>query len=349
MIDKELFEKMFVSVFKPKSDEKIVLFYDVPTESIEDSSKWKERRELVDEWLRLCSGFSDIYGFSVEKMFFDSTGVIDGQIDDGVLELIKNYNIIIAMTEFSITSSLVLLVKKFQKSMRCASMPLVEKRMMNSVLMMDYSEVKRYAHTIKNYLDEANSAKINFSTGDSLFLDLRHRHANADDGDCGYPGACINLPSGEGFIAPYEANDVEKLRFGVSKTAGILPFYFYDEFVKCVVKNNRINEIICKNKVKKELSDFFDGFSNRRNIAELGIGCNPNAQVTGNFIEDEKAGIHIAYGMSRHLGGKINSDIHNDIVYAKNCPVYAKSVVLFYEDKSLEIVKNGDLLYKALL
>jgi len=48
---------------------------------------------------------------------------------------------------------------------------------------------------------------------------------------------------------------------------------------------------------------FFAENDTRRNIAELGIGCNPKAVITGNILEDEKVGLHIAYGMSSHLGG----------------------------------------------
>ena len=55
---------------------------------------------------------------------------------------------------------------------------------------------------------------------------------------------------------------------------------------------------------------FFNENKSRRNIAELGIGCNPWAVVTGNSLEDEKVGLHIAYELSSHLGGKIKSDMH---------------------------------------
>jgi len=51
--------------------------------------------------------------------------------------------------------------------------------------------------------------------------------------------------------------------------------------------------------------------------------------VTGNVLEDEKAGFHWAYGRSDHLGGRVGvrsfrkpeNVVHQDIVYAKGNPI----------------------------
>lgn len=349
MVDIDLFKKMFFSVFDPKKDEKIVLLYDVPTEGIRDNVAWGERRELLEEWYRYCLILGNDYGFDVERISFNATGGHNMKLGNDILLWLKEFNVIVAMTEFSATSSLVDFVKDHSDSVRCASMPLAEKRMMDTVFSMDYTDVRTYAHGIKDILQKAISARVIFSTGQKLDLDIRFRDAGADDGDCTRPGSFINLPSGEGFIAPYEAEGAERLVYGESKTEGVLPFYYKGEFVEGRVEKNRIIDFVCKDKVKNVLDLFFDVHSNRRNIAELGVGCNPNAKVTGNFIEDEKAGLHIAYGTSSHLGGKITSDIHNDIVYAKESPICADSLFLFDEDGGcIELVKKGVLQYDLL-
>ena len=80
----------------------------------------------------------------------------------------------------------------------------------------------------------------------------------------------------------------------------------------------------------------------RRNIAELGIGCNPQAVVTGNPLEDEKVGLHIAYGMSTHLGGKIKSDMHYDIIHAKGCPTEGITLTLINKNGTkTELIQNS--------
>jgi len=345
----ELFEKMFLSIFDPKKDEKIVLLYDVPTPVIKDNQKWVERRKLANHWYSLCSDLSERIGFSVEILDMVATGKMNAFISDDLKDRLKDYDIIIAITEFSMTSSLVSLVNDCQESMRCASMPQAETRMMDTVFSMDYSEVKRYAHRIKALLEEAEYAHIEFSTNDVLDIDIRNRHAGADDGDCTYPGACINLPSGEGFIAPYEGVDDEQQKFGPSRTQGILPLIVDDQMIRCWIQENRIGELEGSEQMIDSLNRFFDEFDHRRNIAELGFGCNPQARVTGNIIEDEKVGAHIAYGTSLHLGGRIRSDLHSDVVYAKGCPVTADKVSLYFLDREpVDIVKNAMIQYQLL-
>ena len=56
-----------------------------------------------------------------------------------------------------------------------------------------------------------------------------------------------------------------------------------------------------------------------RNIAEIGIGTNPKARLTGIVIEDEKVRetAHVAFGTSKSIGGKIQSEIHQDNVFLK--------------------------------
>jgi len=89
----------------------------------------------------------------------------------------------------------------------------------------------------------------------------------------------------------------------------------------------------------------------RRNIAELGLGCNDKAVISGSVLEDEKVlGLHWAYGRSDHLGGTVGvanfSDpshvVHSDIVYPRGGRIEVTSLVLEYEDgTSEEIIKDG--------
>ena len=145
---------------------------------------------------------------------------------------LKKLNVIIALTEWSITGSLVYLVNQYPNGIRCASLPRAERRMHDSVYLTDYSLIKRDAQSIRKLLDKAITARIVFSTSDELVVDLRNRSGGADDGDCRNFGSVINFPSGEGFIAPYEGVDDEVISFGKSQTKGVIPFLFNDEIVK---------------------------------------------------------------------------------------------------------------------
>ena len=51
-----------------------------------------------------------------------------------------------------------------------------------------------------------------------------------------------------------------------------------------------------------------------RNLAELGVGTNERATLTGNILEDEKmlGTVHIAFGASAGIGGTVAVPVHLD-------------------------------------
>jgi leucyl aminopeptidase (aminopeptidase T) len=141
----------------------------------------------------------------------------------------------------------------------------------------------------------------------------------------------INLPSGEAFIAAYEGERDEP-----SLTSGVLPVPYQNEVVRLRVNRNRVEEVMGETKASQNLRDFLFADRGRRNVAELGLGCNPMARVWGNVLEDEKAGPHIALGRSEHLGGVTGPEAfsdprhvwHEDFVYARESPIQIKQVML---------------------
>jgi leucyl aminopeptidase (aminopeptidase T) len=51
-----------------------------------------------------------------------------------------------------------------------------------------------------------------------------------------------------------------------------------------------------------------------RNLAELGVGTNERATLTGNILEDEKmlGTVHVAFGASAGIGGTVSVPVHLD-------------------------------------
>jgi len=322
-------EKMFKQVFSPQKNEHVLFLYDTPHDDIKDSKNWFDRRRMAEEWYQTFNEMGKKDGYTVDISPYPATGLHGSSLPDDINAKVKKSNIVIALTEFSASHALALICKNKHSITRSASLPLVEKRMEHTAFKGDVSLIQRYTKKLQAILNNAIGAQVVFSTDDELYIDLRNRKACVDDGICHKTGTLINLPSGESYIPPYEAADDEISLFGRSKTLGVLPDYVGDEIIKYHVKNNRITKIEGKREKVKERHNFFDTNVCRRNIAELGIGCNPNAIVTGNPLEDEKvAGVHIAYGMSNSFGGKTICDTHWDICFPIGAPVAAISLIL---------------------
>ena len=342
--------KMFNDVFAPKSGEKVLFLVDVPHDDINDNEKWIDRREMAKDWFETFKKMGEETGFSVKWMEYNATGLNNKPISEDAIEEVHNSNLVLAMTEFSGTSSILPICRAEGSTTRGASMPGIERRMEKSAFKANYQDVKKYAKAIEKMLNNSVGAEIKFSTDDSLYIDLRNRKAHADTGECIKYGQGINFPSGEAYKAPYEGGPEEIDEFGPSKTKGIWPVKYDGELVKYIVEENKIVEVVGKGKKAEERRNFFNENETRKNIAELGIGCNPKAVVTGNVLEDEKvSGLHIAYGLSSHLGGTVKSDVHQDICYPKNAPVEAKTLILIGEDGSeVELITDAELRYDLL-
>lgn len=338
--------KLYWDVFAPKNGERVLFLVDVPHDNPMDSPTWAERRKMALEW---ADDFREL-GTDVSLITYKATGRNGAPIPQEVLDAAGKSDLVIAMTEFSASSSLIPICKAEGARTRCASMPGVTRAMEETAMSADYSRVKKYAEAIDKMLDDTIGAEIEFSTGDRLYLDLRFRTATIlDSGECTTAGQAINFPSGEGYRAPYDPTPEEIEKHGKSRTKGTLPVSYGEETVKYAIDENKIVDIMGEGKKAGAMRAFFSENGTRRNIAELGIGCNPKAVVTGNTLEDEKVGLaelengkvefiglHIAYGHSAHIGGKTESDVHEDTVYAnvKECPIGIRKFNLVGADGS---------------
>jgi hypothetical protein len=353
-------EKLIIDVFAPQAGEKVLVMTDLPHDEIKDNDSWTKRCQMADEWHAGFQRLGAKQGFTVFPLLtYLATGANNADLpESGELggqkvsfeEVLSGTNIVAALTEYSATAPLIGFTQVFP-ALRCASMPKVTRSMEQTALAADYSEVARKAHVLADKLDRSDGARVEFSTGHKLYFDLRHRQADADDGQLHADKKgirLINLPSGEACIAPYEG----EVEGQPSRTQGTIPVMDDDELVLFEVRENRIEEVVGDGPESTKRRDYFSVDAARRNLAELGLGCNDKAVISGIVLEDEKVlGMHWAYGRSDHIGGVTGvaqfSDpshvVHQDIVYAKGGPVEIDSLVLEYEDgTSEEIIKNAE-------
>jgi leucyl aminopeptidase (aminopeptidase T) len=214
---------------------------------------------------------------------------------------------------------------------RAATLPGVTEEMLARVMSADMEGLRRKGHAVAEALDRASEARITDSNGTELVLDLSGREAIPDAGELTEPGAFGNLPCGEGFIAPAGGQGALVID---GSLAGI---GLADEPVELVVEGGHLTSARGgQGMAFLELLTVHgeDG----TNIAELGIGTNERAILTGEILEDEKiAGTcHIAFGASAGIGGTVQVPVHLD------CIVMKPTVELDGE----AIVRNGELLIR---
>ncbi|HMO50200.1 MAG TPA: aminopeptidase [Kiritimatiellia bacterium] len=325
--------KLLRDVFAPDERDTAVVMVDVPTGTIADNPDWVERRHMAEIWRQ---GLLDLGVNVLPLLEYPATGANNGDLPAkgkqagvtvGMEAVLSTATLVIAMTRYSATAPLSALTRRYP-ALRAASMPNVLRRMEQSALAADYREVARKATRMAEWLTRAESAEVVFATGHRLVFDLRFRIAHADDGMCRRDKTgfrVINLPSGEAFIVPYEGEIPEE----PSRTAGEIPLHWKGHVYVLPVERNRIIEVRGDGPDLDALRAHFALDPARRNVAELGLGCNDRALITGNVLEDEKAGFHWAYGRSEHLGGTVGPDrfshpdhvVHHDVVYAPGCPI----------------------------
>jgi hypothetical protein len=353
------FEKLFVDVFAPQKGERLTIMVDLPHGKIHDTQEWRERREMAEEWHQEAIRFSSKYNILVNPVVsYAATGMHNSDLpEDGVWrgervhleDIARNSTIIISMPQFSGSAPLIAYTKIYG-NLRVASLPSVNKSMQETGLSADYDLIAETCAQLALLFNQSDGIEVLFSAGHSCYFDKSdHKPAIQDDGRL-HPGArrdafrFRNLPSGEVCIAPNESS--------TSKTRGEIPASFDGELVVFIVQNNQIIDVHGDGATAAKKRKEFRGEKALCNIAEVAIGCNDKAVVTGNILEDEKAGFHWAYGRSDHLGGSIGPQdfsfpdkvFHQDIVYAKGNPIVCKQLDFVFPDGTKQTaIRDGVL------
>ena len=191
---------------------------------------------------------------------------------------------------------------------RGATMPGVTAEMLARVMAVDFDTMARRSRDVAALLDRSRTARVTCPRGSDLTIDLSGRSAIADDGDLTAKGAFGNLPCGEGFIAPLAGD-------GQIVATSLAPLGLSDEPATLTVAGGRI--VAAENGLGPEYLERLRAHGEAgTNLAELGVGTNDRAQLTGNVLEDEKilGTVHVAFGASAAIGGTVSVPIHLDVV-----------------------------------
>ncbi|HEV2727008.1 MAG TPA: aminopeptidase [Solirubrobacterales bacterium] len=214
---------------------------------------------------------------------------------------------------------------------RIGTLPGATEEMLGRLMGGDLEEIRRRGWEVVRALNRGSEARITCRHGSDLRIGLEGRMGIVDAGELGNRGAFGNLPCGEGFIAPVEGTAEGTLVVdGSIAGVGLL-----ETPVELKVRGGHLVE--ATGEAGAQLLELLTAHGeDGTNVAELGIGTNEEAILTGNILEDEKilGTCHVAFGASAAIGGTVQVPVHLD------CVVLEPTV----EIDGKKLVDDGDLL-----
>ena len=197
-----------------------------------------------------------------------------------------------------------------KRGARIATLPGITEDMMLRCLSADYHAIAARSRRLSEILQTGNEVHVTSPAGTDIKLLRGDRYPKPDTGLYHNAGESGNLPAGETFFAPIEGSAQGVIMFEAA-VAGIGKL---QNNIHITVRDGYAVEITGGADASK-LNALVDAVGKEgRNIAELGIGTNDKAQITGVILEDEKVmgTVHLALGDNNSMGGNVAVSSHLD-------------------------------------
>jgi len=216
-----------------------------------------------------------------------------------------------------------------QAGVRIATLPGVTEDMLARLMNADMRQLRRRGAAVAAAMRSGSEARITCRHGSDLRLGLEERVPIADAGVLDEPGAFGNLPCGEAFVAPTGGEGTLVVDGSIAGVGAV------ETPVELTVRDGHLTDATGP-EGEALLELLITHGEDGTNVAELGIGTNEEATLTGNILEDEKilGTAHVAFGASAAIGGDIQVPVHLD------CVILEPTVEIDGE----AIVREGDLL-----
>lgn len=187
-------------------------------------------------------------------------------------------------------------------------------------LSIDYNKMQSEDKILKSNILSGKTMNIKTRAGTDLTIELKKPDIRIADGDYKKFGIGGNLPAGEVYFAPYNANGKVIIDASSRNMEGAV---LIQKPIEIIIQDNKIVAIkgeqearILDESIKQ--AEKRAKFPERiRHLAEIGIGTNLKAKVIGSTIIDEKTygTAHIAIGSNYWFGGTNRTIIHYDQVF----------------------------------
>lgn len=203
------------------------------------------------------------------------------------------------------------------KGIKYLSLPDYDENVLSrDAMSVDFTNIVPQAILLADRLTNASEIRITSELGTDLRANLFGRVANVAPGLCNDTCLLASPPDAEVNIAP-----IEESSNGVIVVDGSIPHPLFgilkDHLILEVANGYIVNVKGSKCDVYKNV--YANDPENAKILAEIGIGLNPKAELSGTMLEDEGCygTIHFGFGSNATIGGKNNVKFHMDHVIRK--------------------------------
>ncbi|WP_158055342.1 aminopeptidase [Halorussus halophilus] len=194
---------------------------------------------------------------------------------------------------------------------RGATLPGITEEVFTTGLDADYDAIYQHCQDVLAQVEGADEIRVTSPQGTDITFEPGSREWHDDTGIVHEDGDFSNLPAGEVFVSPEDANgtyvvDGTMMPHGLLADDSALEFEVEDGYVTSISDDDIRADVEV---ASEQVGDA------AYNLAELGIGTNVAVtELVGSVLLDEKAGgtVHIAIGDDAGIGGDTDAPIHLD-------------------------------------
>jgi aminopeptidase len=256
-----------------------------------------------------------------------TSGEMDGnEPPPEVAEMMKRVQVVVAPTKRSLTHTEARR-NACAAGARVATLPGITEDTLTRCLDADVQRIARRAELLADILSAGKVAHVTTPAGTDVTLPIEGIRAIASRGLILEPGQFGNLPSGEAYLMPVEgASEGIVVVDGAMAGLGVIR----EKPIRIRVEKGMAVEITGGAEAGRLLEMMEKAGPQARNVAELGVGTNDRAQVTGTILEDEKilGTVHVAFGNNASMGGTVKVPFHLDGVMLRPTLIVDRQILL---------------------
>ena len=194
---------------------------------------------------------------------------------------------------------------------RGATLPGITEDVFLTGLDADYDAIAQHCRDVLAQVSDADEIRVTAPAGTDITFEPGDREWNTDTGIVHDAGDFSNLPAGEVFVSPTNANGTYVVD-GTMRPHGLLD---EGEELRFEVEDGYVTEI-SDDEIRGQVEAAAEEVGrDAYNLAELGIGTNVGVtDLVGSVLLDEKAAgtVHVAIGDDAGIGGDTDAPLHLD-------------------------------------